>query len=136
MKTFVQTIGEFAEGRTNEELTSALSALVLAVGQTGKKGSLTLKLNIEPNAEGLVRLTDEITVKIPQAARGASIFYVTEEGSLVKNNPRQKELPLRQVASRQEGPPRRVATSTSIGGAQAAAIADHLDAEDEREAAE
>lgn len=132
MKTFVQTIGEFAEGRTNDELTIALARLVLAVGETGKKGTLTLKLNIEPNAEGLVKLTDEITVKIPQKARGASIFYVGGDGSLLKRDPRQKELELRTVATAPAGPPRRVG---GVQGAAAMSIADELDADGDRQQA-
>lgn len=132
-KTFVQVIGEFAEGRTNDELTAALAMLVQSVIACQKKGTLTLKIAVEPNGENTVRLVDSIEAKVPQKARGASIFFAGEDGSLLKRDPRQKELELRSVGTRPAGPPRRVATSTSIGGAQAQAIAEHLEAEDERE---
>lgn len=128
MKTFVQVVGEFAEGRTNDELSSALATLVQAVTATQKRGSLTLKLIVEPNGEQMIRLVDEITVKVPQRARGASIFFAGEDGSLLKRDPRQKELELRSIGTKTAGPPRRVPTSTGISGAQATAIADQMDA--------
>lgn len=84
-------------GETYDELTIQLGELVTAVMQTGKAGSMSLSLKISANGTGSVTITDEVKVKIPEAARPKTMFFATESGSLMRNNPRQHELSLREV---------------------------------------
>ena len=84
-------------GETYDELTLQLGELVTAVMQTGKSGSLTLALRVAANGVGSVTITDEVKVKVPEAARPKTMFFATESGSLMRNNPRQAELQLREV---------------------------------------
>lgn len=83
---------EQARGRTHDELSQALHDVTAKVIETGKKGSLTLVLNIalldKDPANGLI-VTDEIKTKLPEHDRPASMFFPTSDGSLSRRDPRQ-----------------------------------------------
>lgn len=90
-------IAQLRRGQTATDLSEALLELVAAVRETGKKGTLTLKLTVAPHAKGddvILTLTDDVTLKTPRAERGSSIFYATDDNGLVRNDPRQGELRL------------------------------------------
>ncbi|WP_232629132.1 hypothetical protein [Methylobacterium sp. Leaf118] len=89
-------------GDAYDELTLQLGEVVQAVMQTGKAGSLNLSLKIAANGPGSVTITDEIKVKVPEAARPKTMFFATESGSLMRNNPRQHEMNLRDVSDTSE----------------------------------
>jgi hypothetical protein len=74
---------------------------VLATVEHGKKGSLSLKFEVQPNADGMtVTITDKVDVKKPEGARGAGIWFTDDAGNLSRRNPMQQELPLRDVTER------------------------------------
>ena len=88
-------ISQLRRGQTAADLAEGLAELVAAVRATGKKGSLTLKLTLAPHAKGddvILTLSDDVTLKVPRAERGSSIFYATDSNGLVRNDPRQGEL--------------------------------------------
>ena len=93
MKPFNQTIAELRRGKTVEELTDAMAELVAKCTETGKGGSLQLTIKIAPGKSGQLEITDSIKVSVPQFARESSLFFVTPEGNLSRNDPRQDELP-------------------------------------------
>lgn len=87
------------------ELSEGLRALTKAVRANGKKGSMTLTISIEPiNRAGgsAVGVTDVVAVKAPQMEREIGVFFANEDGSLTRNDPRQRELPLRAVDGAQQ----------------------------------
>jgi len=63
------------------------------LGGGGTYDELTAKL--KPNGDAGVIVTDEIKTKVLEAARGDTVFFVTAGGSLVRQDPRQQDLPLR-----------------------------------------
>lgn len=79
------------KGRTESELSRQLQRLVAAVNETGKPGKLTLTIEIKPqaNTDGVVTVTDRVTVKAPELARPASIFFITDAAGLSRTDPRQ-----------------------------------------------
>lgn len=79
------------KGRTEVELSRQLQKLVAAVQETGKPGRLTLAIEIKPqaNTDGVVTVTDRVTVKAPELARPASIFFITDAAGLSRTDPRQ-----------------------------------------------
>lgn len=88
-------ISQLRRGQTAADLAEGLAELVAAVRATGKKGALTLKLTLAPHAKGddvILTLSDDVTLKVPRAERGSSIFYATDSNGLVRNDPRQGEL--------------------------------------------
>jgi hypothetical protein len=84
---------QHAKGRTHEELSKALQEVVLAARETGKAGSITLKLNIKSltDAEAF-EVTDTVSVKVPTGARPKSLWFATDEGELTRDNPHQLAL--------------------------------------------
>ncbi len=97
---FPQTISDINQGAAVAELNAALTQVAVAVRQTGKAGSLTFTIKMSPankrTPEWLAVETD-IKAKIPESERAVTIFYATEDGQLLRHDPRQRQLPLRSV---------------------------------------
>ena len=92
-KPFASWLCEQAAGKTEAELTDGLRDLVHRVTETGKKGSITLVVNVEPmkgDASMLV-VSDEIKLKLPEHDRKASIFW-EKDGQLLRNDPNQRSI--------------------------------------------
>lgn len=87
---FAAFILTHAKGRAHDELTDQLAKLVQAVKETGKKGTLSLQIVIEPDkkVENVVRVEDKISVSIPKESR-ASMWYTDDEGKLHRDDPAQ-----------------------------------------------
>jgi hypothetical protein len=87
-------------GETIDELSEEFNKLVQAVENTGRAGELTLQIKLKPSTAGAIELTDLVKVKLPPQQKGTSLFFATPEGNLVRNDPRQKEIPgLKEVAA-------------------------------------
>jgi hypothetical protein len=100
-KPFAAFLQEQRNGGLHGELSEQLAELVLACVEHGKKGGLVVKLEVTPNADGLtVTITDTVTLKKPEAARGAGIWFTDDVGNLSRRNPMQQELPLRDLGER------------------------------------
>lgn len=92
-------------GELLDEFSDELNTVVTAVESTGKPGSITLTLKFKPSSSGAIEVTDDVKTKIPMLAKGSSLFFATPEGNLVRDNPRQKQLPgLKQVNDAPEQP--------------------------------
>lgn len=97
-KPFAAVIQEQRNGGLHSELSHELAALVSAVQETQKPGTLTLTMKVAPNKDGVtMTVTDKVVAKIPENDRGAAIFFVQGDGNLVRRDPRQLEMPLREV---------------------------------------
>jgi hypothetical protein len=99
---FEVTLREMRGGRSLNELSEKLAELVAAVKQTGKAGSITYKLKVKPASAGdlvTLQLEDDLKPKIPELARGASIFFADDANVLQRTDPRQKEFTLTTVPS-------------------------------------
>jgi hypothetical protein len=91
-------------GALHGEMSDSLAELVLAVKETQKAGTLTLQIKVTPNKDGQTMLvTDKVTAKLPEGDRGAAIFFVSEDGNLMRRDPRQTELPLVEVVDKRTG---------------------------------
>ena len=106
IRPFADWLQEQSSGKTHDELSEALWDLVQGVQDTGKKGTLTLTVIVEPmpKTEGHVLvINDEIKLRLPEFPRDASVAYVDKFGNLVRNNPAQPELSgLRDVSATAE----------------------------------
>lgn len=100
-RPFAAFIHEQRGGGLHGELTDVFAELVLAVIEHQVKGALQLQVLVAPNKDGVtVTVTDKIKVTLPEGDRGAAIFFVDEDGNLSRQNPRQQELPLREVGEK------------------------------------
>lgn len=96
VRPFADILREIRRGDLHDELGYAMQELVAACQETGKKGVLTLKLTVEPDGYVLV-IADDYDGKPPKPARASSIFYADDNANLVRNDPRQQSLGLREV---------------------------------------
>lgn len=93
-RDFAAFLMDHRRGRTHEELSAALRDLVLSVEDTRKAGTITYTLTIKPQERtpGAVMVADKIKCSLPEHDRSESIFFATETGELVRNDPRQRSL--------------------------------------------
>lgn len=101
-RPFFETLRELRAGRTLEDLTDELAAIVTAVKATGKSGELIFRLKVKPPKSGAISyltLEDQITSKVPKLDRGDTVFFPTADGGLSRNDPTQGELALRPVTT-------------------------------------
>lgn len=91
-KPFASWLMEQAGGKTEQELTDGLRDLVARVNDTGKKGSLSLVVNVAPmkGDPSMLVVSDEIKLKLPEHDRKASIFWTDDANNLVRNDPNQR----------------------------------------------
>jgi hypothetical protein len=96
---FSDWLTDHAQGDVDVEMTLALAEVVQAVINHGKKGSVTLKVHIDTAGSGARTVVTACVVeaKAPTAEPERSIFYVGERGSLHRDDPYQRRLPLKRV---------------------------------------
>jgi hypothetical protein len=96
-RPFADVLRELDKGRLHAELSAQLQDVIAAVVDTRKPGSVSVTLKVSPDrADGMVRVAAGRTAKVPQRDR-ESLFYVTDDHNLSRDNPIQPTLPL-QVA--------------------------------------
>jgi hypothetical protein len=97
-RPFMDFLREHRNGSTHDDLSDALQALVAAVTEEGKAGTVTLTIKVKPlgKSDGL-EVAAEIKSSPPKAAAGVSIFFASPENNLVRQDPRQQTMELREV---------------------------------------
>jgi hypothetical protein len=99
-RPFADVIVDLGRGQLHRELSDELQDLIAAVMDTGKKGSITLQLQVSKSKSGeQVEIVDVVKVAQPKAARPASIFFVDHDHNVTRTDPNQIALPLREVPS-------------------------------------
>lgn len=92
---FAFALNAISHGDLADQASAAMSKLVKDVEATGKTGKLTLTIEVKPRGRdaGQVEVSGKcaITPLFPDTA--PSMFFTTEDGGLVKDNPKQMKLP-------------------------------------------
>jgi len=97
---FVDALAKITEGALLRELNEATIQCSTAVRDLGRPASLTLTIAMKPASKKcalIVIAEGTVKTKLPEQERGVTIFYVDELGLLLRSDPRQQRLPLRQV---------------------------------------
>jgi hypothetical protein len=90
IRPFADFLREQAKGQSHDELSEGLRDLVARVQDTGKKGSVTYVVTVEPTkGTSALTVSDEIKLKLPEHDRAASLFFTDHEGNLQRNDPDQ-----------------------------------------------
>lgn len=100
MNSFQQTLQNIEGGNLANELAEQFARLIGSVKERGKQGSITLALKVKPldaDAES-VSVVASVKITEPAKAERASIFFTTDDNTLVRNNPAQQEMKLEPVA--------------------------------------
>lgn len=94
---YVQTLIELRNGQVASECSNALQTVLAAVLDTGKKGAVSVKLDVVPTRVELgrvveVEVTHKITETIPDHNPGKTIFFPMPDGTLSRHDPAQIEM--------------------------------------------
>ena len=97
IKPFATFLLAQAAGRTHDELTQALHDVIAAVQDTGKKGRISLVLEIslldkKGANSNQIRVTDVVKVLRPEHDRASSIFWTDRQGNPTRNDPQMLDL--------------------------------------------
>lgn len=89
------------KGAMLTELSEQLQAAALAVREHGKPATVTLTLNLVPanNDASALNVRDDIKSKLPEKTKSPSLFFTTDDGRLVREDPNQTEMKLTVEAS-------------------------------------
>ena len=101
--------------QASDEYTELNAALADHVSATGGKasGTLTITVKFTHDKKGVVTVSGTVASKKPKQPTGESIFWVTPGGKLSPKNPRQAELPLREIEGGLSSPARDL---SAVGG--------------------
>lgn len=83
-----------AKGSVDAEAGETLRQVLAAVALTGKKGSVTLTLDVVPvkKSDGQIHLTCKVTSKVPPYDPATSVWFADEVGNLSRQHPTQASL--------------------------------------------
>ena len=90
------------------ELSGAIKQVTASVQETGKAGNITLTLSIKPATRGSIGtlvIESKVKTKCPEAEAPASIFYADADYNLVREDPNQTVMDLRNVSAPAQSAP-------------------------------
>lgn len=104
-RSFALVLQQVADGQCHIDASEELHALLAECARVANatrgeaKGELLLKLSFSVEAEpsSLVSVKYSIKTKAPEKKRPAGLFWLTKGKNLSQQNPRQQQLPLREV---------------------------------------
>ena len=64
------------------------SALIQAVADIGKSGSITLKITVRPSSAGAMAVKPEVRVSMPKGMPAEAVLWPTPDGNLVAEETR------------------------------------------------
>lgn len=92
---FCEFLRDIRHGETADRLTRELRGLVARVRETGRRGSLSLKIDVGLASTGdsiTLQIGDTVKVTLPTAAKVETIFYSDNDNLLQRHDPRQPVL--------------------------------------------
>lgn len=95
---FISLLQQHRNGSILNDVADAVREVIEAVQLAGKAGKLTITFTMAPSgATGAIIISDDIKVTLPKLPKQESLFFADDNGQLVRNDPRQRELPLRSI---------------------------------------
>ena len=95
--SFVDTLKALRRGETSDELDAAITECISATELTGKTSSITVKLVIKPKGFGAFTIADDVKSTLPKFDRESTVLFTDANGNLVREDPRQQKLDLKQL---------------------------------------
>lgn len=108
MKAFSLFLVDLNDGHTHAGLTGDLAELLQTVRNTGRSGSLTLKVKIAPASKGgtevdKITITAERKLELPKPEQPSDFFWLTADAEPTRQHPRQHALDLRDAGTAAPG---------------------------------
>mgnify|MGYP000906929992 FL=1 len=102
-KPFTDFLREVEDGYLNRDLTNEINKVIAAVRETRKAGKLKLVLEFTPTGKGAISVDADYDATVPEHDRPSTTFFTDSDGQLVRDDPRQPKLPLREVMDGETG---------------------------------
>lgn len=93
-----ETLHHLNNGTLLIEASEALASIVNAVERTGKPGKLTIEISLRKVNTATMAASSKLIVKAPQEPALETLFFPTQDGSLLTEDPRQGKLALKAVS--------------------------------------
>jgi hypothetical protein len=89
VRPFAEILSEVNKGVVADDAATKLAELVASVRETGKGGSVTVTVKVDPfkGNETILKVSGQVVLKAPKSEAPASIFYPDESGNLSRNDP-------------------------------------------------
>ena len=89
VQDFAEFLTELRQGLFHQEVSQKMQSLTAAVQKYGKKGTMTIKLDVKP--EGSYQAFVNATCKIvtPEPTTEPTLFFLTDDKGLSRRDPRQ-----------------------------------------------
>lgn len=93
-KPLMEVLGQIRGGAAINDAAKDFVELCQRVRDTGKPGSITLTIKVNPdkNDPDVYEVTPDVTVKLPKVARAKGLFYMTPDAQLVREDPKQAKM--------------------------------------------
>lgn len=104
VRPFADILRDLGRGAVIDEAAVMLQDLVRAVRGYGKKGSFTLKVEVAPmkgDSEALL-VHAKADSRPPSGEAVSAVFFADDHGNLLRDDPRQPQLPLRELNREQK----------------------------------
>lgn len=100
IRPFSAVLQDLNGGQLADKLAVQVQELVAAVRDRGKKGTLTLRLEVAPRKGNIdaLNVTARADLKLPEGEPMEAVFFADSSGNLLRDDPRQTALPLHTVA--------------------------------------
>lgn len=100
--TLLEFLQSFRRGELIAEADEMFAELMEAIGRTGLKGELVIRLPFKPNDAGQIECIPALAMKKPRRAMGTGIYFVSEDNRLTRRDPAQNDLFEDELAPRRE----------------------------------
>lgn len=109
MKSFSLFLIDLNLGTTHSLLTQDLHDLLQTVKNTGRSGSLTVKIKVSPATRGgdvdKVTITADRKLELPKPEQPTDFFWLTDDAEPTRQHPKQHVLELRDARTPADSPP-------------------------------
>lgn len=89
---FLAALGRIDGGLAIEVADEKLREVLDAVNRTGKKGTVTVTLEVEPNGDRGFAARTKVSARAPEIAFGQSFFFRDANGDLTRNAPDMRQM--------------------------------------------
>lgn len=85
---FLMALGRAGAGGVVETADEVLREVISAVLKTGKKGKVSITMNVSPNGDEGLEVSCDVAATAPRMSFGKSFFFRNETGDLTRESPR------------------------------------------------
>lgn len=104
VRAFGPILAGLGDGAVHAEMSEKLQRLAVSVakdiesGGTGK-GKITLTISLKADRDGTIAVNSDVKIAEPKPALPRSLFWMTAQGALTPENPKQTKLALKDVSA-------------------------------------